>query len=385
LLLKEIATKYSHLKASLTVNLQFEEMFREIDDVNVIYDGIKDADLRKAFLQHIRSFITEWAEVYVRILPYSLSQTMLDTLVANGHIDKLKQMVVMIVENYRDHREAFIWVIKNLWEEPWVKELRLSYEKIVITLLHILDISFKEIENHRDTTENRKINKQIQTLLFKENALDDFLASSDHDTIERVYTLLSDIKDLDPAIKLHSRKRITERFPDFKVTGEEEKISVSRGLIVTAEKYMEKQKLLTQIMEEEVPMNQREIAFALSLGDLRENAEYKAAREKQDELNARVGKLKNEIERAQIFDKSTISTSKISFGTTATLVNEISGTEETYTILGPWESDPNISVISYLSPLGKKLLNHKVGERIAFVIHDRKFQYSVKSIKAASL
>jgi len=135
----------------------------------------------------------------------------------------------------------------------------------------------------------------------------------------------------------------------------------------------------------EVPANQKEIAYALSLGDLRENAEYKAAKEKQDELNSKVAKLKNEIERAQIFDKSTVNASKVSFGTVVHLANETESKDETYTILGPWESDPSSNVISYLSPLGKKLLNHKAGDRLSFSIHDRKFEYVLKSIKAAQL
>ena len=129
----------------------------------------------------------------------------------------------------------------------------------------------------------------------------------------------------------------------------------------------------------------KEIQKARELGDLRENAEYKAAKEKQDELNARVAKLKNEIERAQIFDKSTLNASKIAFGTVATLVNEATGATETYTILGPWESEPSQNVISYLSPLGKKLLNHKPGESLSFLIHERKFQYKVERIETVKL
>ena len=215
--------------------------------------------------------------------------------------------------------------------------------------------------------------------------LEHFLSESDVDTIERVYTLVSDVKDLDPAIKMQLRRRITERFPDFKITGDEEKTVVSRGLIVTAAKYEEKQKLLQEILEVEVPINQKEIAYALSLGDLRENAEYKAAKEKQDELNARVAKLKNEIERAQIFDKSGLSASKVSFGTVVSLKNELTNAPETYTILGPWESEPSLNIISYLSPLGKKLLNHKTGEHLSFMIHDRKFQYAVESIEVVKL
>jgi len=383
LFLKELATTYSFLKGAASAG--FTELFGEIEDPVLIYEGIKDGALRGSFLQHVRTFIPEWADVYVKIFPYSLNASMLDTLASSGQEPKLKKMVVDIIENYRDHREAFIWVVKNLREEEWFAELGFSYEKILITLVHILDISYKEIESHRDTTENRRINKQVQTILFSDNALETFLGDSQPETIERVYTLVSEVKDLDPAIKLKLRRRIAERWPDFKIPGEEEKTIVSRGLMVTADKYEEKQRVLQEILEIEVPMNQKEIAYALSLGDLRENAEYKAAKEKQDELNAKVAKLKNEIERAQIFDKSTLSAVKIAFGTIATLKNELSGDTEAYTILGPWESDPERNVISYLSPLGKKLQNHKPGERLSFTIHDRKFQYLVERIETVKL
>ena len=383
LLIKELAAKHKHLASALTP--QFSELFSSIEDPVSVYEGLKDSELRASYLDHIKTFVPDWAEVYVRLFPYSLSQGMVSILLNTGHVDSLQRMVIDIVENYKDHRDAFIWVVNNLLDKPWVQELKLSYEKILITLIHILDISFKEIENHRDTTENRKINKQVQQILFKEGTLEKFLNESGHDTIERVYTLLDDVKDLDPGVKLRLRKQIVEKFPDFKITGEAEKTIVSRGLMVTSEKFSEKQKLLQQIMEVEVPANQKEIAYALSLGDLRENAEYKAAKEKQDELNSKVAKLKNEIERAQIFDKSTVNATKVSFGTVVQLLNETDGKEETYTILGPWESDPSSNIISYLSPLGKKLLNHKAGDRLSFSIHERKFEYLLKSIKAAQL
>ena len=293
-------------------------------------------------------------------------------------------MALDIVANYRDHREAFIWVVKNLKDEDWFAELGLSYEKILITLVHILDISFKEIENHRDTTENRKIIKQVQSILFKDSALETFLLESSPDTIERVYTVVSDVKALDPAVKLSLRRKIMEKWPEFRFGAEEEKQVVSRGLIVTSEKYEEKQKLLTEILEVDVPANQKEIAYALSLGDLRENAEYKAAKEKQDELNAKVAKLKNEIERAQLFDKSTVSSQKVSFGTVVTLTNEISGEKEAYTILGPWESDPDNSIISYMSPFGNAIHNHREGETLTFTINEREYNYTIKTITAAT-
>lgn len=380
LFLKELTTKYPRFKNTTTVS--FAELMEQCDDIVYIYANMKDSTLKSALLVHIKTFLLDWADIYVRLFPYALSKHMIEVLIDAGEVERLQAMAISIIENYRDHREAFIWIVKNLWDEDWFKELKLSYDKILFTLIHILDITFKEIENHRDTTENRRINKQVDTILFKDGRLEAYVAEADTDTIERIYALMSDVKDLDPAVKLKLRKKITELHPDFKFNDSEEKAIVSRGLMVTASKYEEKTRLLAHIMEVDVPANQKEIAYALSLGDLRENSEYKAAKEKQDELNAKVAKLKNEIERSQIFDVTTITTSKISFSTEVLLANETEGTDETYIILGPWESDPTNKIISYLSPLGKRLLNHKVGDSLVFAIHDRKFSYKVKAIKA---
>lgn len=200
----------------------------------------------------------------------------------------------------------------------------------------------------------------------------------------RIFTLAEDVKDLDPADKLKLRNRILDKYPDFKFFGAAvEKDTITRTLVVTAAKYDEKQKQLERIMTEDIPANSREIAFALSLGDLRENAEYKAAKEKQEILNSTVTKLKNEIERAQLFDPAAVNASRVSFGTVVTLYNEANNADEAYTILGPWESDPDNKVISYLSPFGNSLMNKRIGEKFSFAINDEKVTYTVKSITAA--
>jgi transcription elongation factor GreA len=378
LFLKEIAAAYPHFSSA--AGASFAEMFAEIEDPYTLYDLIKDGTLKKDYLANIKNFVPGWTEVYVRLFPSCRSPEILAQLEVSGHIDKLKSMVLNIIENYKDYREAFVWVIRNLKSQPWFTEIGLPQDKILINLIHILDITYKEMENHRDTTENRKINKQVQNILFKEGELKTFLGQASAETIERIFVLVGEVKDLDPAIKLDMRREVSRRFPDFKFGNEEEKTIVSRGLIVTPAKFEEKNRLLQQILEVEVPINQKEIAYALSLGDLRENAEYKAAKEKQDELNSKVAKLKNEIERAQLFDKTSINTTKVSFGTIVRLRNEISQQPESYTILGPWESDPVANVISYLSPLGKKLFNHKIGDKLDFFIHEREFKYVVEEI-----
>ncbi|HAW85097.1 MAG: transcription elongation factor GreA [Spirochaetes bacterium GWD1_61_31] len=382
LFLVEISSNYPQLKN--LVSTSFMDLYNSCQDIVSVYINIKDSSLKAALLQHIKNLIPNWPEIYIKLFPWSLSQSMVDILLDAGEIDRLRAMIQYTADNYRDHRELFIWIVKNLWEEEWVKSIRLPYDKILLILIHILDITYKEIENHRDTTENKKFNKQVYNLLFRDKRLDDYLINeADRDTIERIYALIADIKDLDSALKLALRKKIQEKYADFKFN-DEEKSMVSRGLMVTGRKYEEKNQMLGHILNVEVSANQAEIAYALSLGDLRENAEYKAAKEKQDELNAKVGKLKNEIERAQIFDTNNIATNKISFGTEVQLRNNLEKTDEIYIILGPWESDPTHHIISYLSPLGKRLLNHKTGETLDFIIHERKFSYTVTNIKAAT-
>lgn len=382
LLVKELSGRYPRLQQHVT--MRFADLFVQIKDSIVpIYLSLKDTELRNQFIQNIKTFVSNWPDIYIQLLPYARSAKMLDALESAGQEEKLKRMAMYVVENYKDMREAFIWLAKDLKDKPWLKELGIVREKIILTLLHILDITFKEIDSHKDTTENRKINRLVQNILFKEKDLEEFLDEAPQQVTERVYSMLADIKEVDPAIKLDLKKKIGERYPNIKFYDGNERLTVSRGLMVTAAKYEEKKHLLGHIMEVDVPANQKEIAFALSLGDLRENAEYKAAKEKQDELNSKVGKLKNELDRAQIIGPESVDASGISFGTKLTLKNLVSGEEEVFTILGPWESDPENQVISYLSPLGKHLLNHKAGETLNFTINERKFSYKVLKIAKA--
>jgi transcription elongation factor GreA len=297
-------------------------------------------------------------------------------------------MIRECFDNYRDYREAVVWFLKNEKKQERFASAGITEEKKIITLIYILDITYRDIDNHRDTTENRKINKNVYTLLFKDGFLENYIKDADRDTMLRIYTLIVDVKDLDPADKLKLRGIIQERDPEIKFAGDAEK-KVSRGLMVTAAKYEEKQRQLTRIMDEEVPANSKEIAFALSLGDLRENAEYKAAKEKQELLNSTVAKLKEEIERAQIFDPAVVNTEKVSFGTKVVLLNKETGEETGYSILGPWESDPENHIISYLSPFGSAILNKRPGEEFEWSFDKSKDavieKYTIKEVAKVSL
>jgi len=110
----------------------------------------------------------------------------------------------------------------------------------------------------------------------------------------------------------------------------------------------------------------------------------KLQRKGKTNSNAKSGQTqKAKLDRAQIIDSDQVDSTSISFGTKIALKNLITGEDEFFTILGPWESDPEHQVISYLSPLGKHLLNHKTGEKLNFTINERKFSYEVVKVEKA--
>lgn len=385
LVVRRISTEHPHL--AQPIQYTFDQLFAEVENPQEMYLALKDTKktfLKKDYLTCIKTLLPNWDDIYIQLFPTVLQQEIIDTLVSAGHADKVKQLAINTFENYKDFREAAIFFFKESQDEEWFKETNISYEKQLITMIHIIDVTYREIENHCDTTENKKINRQIQVLLFKNDTLLNYLLSNDVDTITRLYTLVDDVKDLDPVIKMNMRNRIVEKNPGFKFYGTEEKTVTTKGLMVTNKMYDLKQKELEHIMSVEVPANSKEIGEAIEKGDLRENAEYKAARERQAQLNATVTRLQDEIDRAKIFDPTTITTSRVSFGTTVSLTNNETKENEVYTILGPWESDPDNKIISYMSPFGNAILNSKEGESLSFIINEREFSYTVLSIKAAN-
>jgi len=382
LLIKELAVKYTHLSSALTVN--FAHIFSGIKDVPAIFKTLKDAKFKEAFLHNVKLFVNEWPQIYTKLFPYALMPSIVAHLEREGHAGKLTSMCAECFDNFRENREAVLWLYKNSRDTDWFKAANINYEKQLITLIHILDISYRDIENHKDTVENRKINKLVYNILFKDGSLAEFLDNADEDTIIRIFTFINDVKDLDPQDKHNLRSKILDKRPDFKFFDVAEK-KVSRGLMVTQAMFEEKKKQLTHIMEEEVPLNSKEIEYALSLGDLRENAEYKAAKEKQEQLNSQIARLKEDIERAQLFDPNSVNTSRVSFGTNVVLQNESAGRQEEYTILGPWESDPNNNIISYLSPFGSAILNKTAGEKFEFSRNEERVFYLVERITPAQI
>jgi transcription elongation GreA/GreB family factor len=135
-----------------------------------------------------------------------------------------------------------------------------------------------------------------------------------------------------------------------------------------------------ELVQKSIPANSKEIAIARSYGDLRENHEYKAAKEMQKILMRRKSELESQLVRARGSDFANPRTDVVSIGTVVAVTDLDQQSPEAYTILGAWDSDPDKGVISYLTPVAQAFLNHKATDEVEVPGDGSKKRYRIESI-----
>jgi transcription elongation factor GreA len=133
---------------------------------------------------------------------------------------------------------------------------------------------------------------------------------------------------------------------------------------MTAEGLARLEEELKQLKAEVRPAIIRALAEARSHGDLSENAEYHAARERQSFVEGRIAELENIVAAAEVIDVSRLSGDQVKFGARVTLIDEETEEQKTYRIVGAYEADMKEGSISISSPLAKALIGRKVGESV---------------------
>ena len=138
-----------------------------------------------------------------------------------------------------------------------------------------------------------------------------------------------------------------------------------------------------EVVKVKIPENTKEIAIARSYGDLSENFEFKAAKQMQSVLMRRKAELEVMLHDARGTAFENPDTTRVSIGTIVTLRNAETNNEETYTILGAWDGDPDRHIISYQTAIGQALLGHEVGETVALNTEHDTAQVTIVSIEPA--
>jgi transcription elongation GreA/GreB family factor len=165
---------------------------------------------------------------------------------------------------------------------------------------------------------------------------------------------------------------IIKLYPDVQamVVGTEKGAAPESKIIVSWTSLKRREAELEDLDRNQIPQNSKDIGIARGYGDLRENHEFKAAKEMQTILARRKAELEQLLARAQGTDFANPDTSKVTLGTKVALKDVATGETQSYTLLGAWDGDPAKGIISYQTAVARALLNHAVGEKIELSTDD---------------
>jgi transcription elongation GreA/GreB family factor len=217
-----------------------------------------------------------------------------------------------------------------------------------------------------ESAEYKSTTKRLRDQLFNDDALiTELLAAAPPDVIRahaRALLASSAFEELD---RRSLMARLVKEFPFV------QELLVSRTakeapLIVSWPSLRRRQAELEDLVQKRIPQNSREISEARSYGDLRENFEYKAAKDTQKVLMRRRAELEVLLSRSQGTDFAEAKTDTVNIGTTVVATDLGTGKQLTYHVLGAWDSDPARGIISYPAGLAQVLLNKPAGETVEF-------------------
>jgi transcription elongation GreA/GreB family factor len=280
------------------------------------------------------------------------------------------------VHNQTAGLELLCWVCRNVSSPasrrayPWLDALQTPS----LLLAVVEGIEFAP---------NKSASKKLRDVLFQEGELvADLLSAADTETVRNLARLMLSSSAFDELDRRSLMAPVVQEHPfvqDFLVS----KTVKEQPLIVSWASYRKRQAELEDLVQKKIPQNSKEIGQARSYGDLRENFEFKAAKDTQKLLMRRRAELEILLSRAQATDFADAKTDIVSIGTSVTVTDLGTTRSLTYHILGAWDSDPARNIISYPAALAQALLNKKSGDTIEAAGESRPQKLRIDRIEKA--
>jgi len=328
---------------------------------------------RHALESFKKSLIDKWPEALLGALNQvsaRLAGEVTHALIAGGKWESLKELLARLISQHAASSELLLWLAKERSD---------SFADILGPEVFRAMLSSME----RDQFNEKRSNKLRDFILDDQTLLVELIGSADLEVIKDLTRALQLSPCFDDMDKRSLLARIVKSYPAVQtmISGEQSKSEKADTALVVSWDSLERRKNeYAQLVQKAIPANSKEIAVARSYGDLRENHEYKAAKEMQKILMRRKGELEAQIVRARGSDFANPRTDVVSIGDTVSVTDLERQHAESFTILGAWDSDPDKGIISYLAAVGQALLNAKPGQEVEVPVEGGKRRYRVESI-----
>ncbi len=346
-----------------------KDLMSLVQNINPISDLVRSIEVlafQKRTMQLIHKHRKDWREIFLDLL-FTVESNLLRDFLLHELEDKTEDLTTKLnslLIQPLSHPDVFVWyfqkVIDGKAKLPFsdTKGQNLFFEGLLVLLDHL-----EQKPNYRDL-----LKKIIGLLTAQRYKI--VRAIMQQSSIEEVkeYLLLStkcqSLTDHDIKI-LHSLAEVVH--PSLARLRKEKTPSTSEDNIIwtTQEGYQRTHQRIQQIATSDTVKNAREIEAARALGDLRENAEFKAALEKRDRLQSELKFLSDQIARARILTPEDVPADEVGVGSIVHC-KDSKGSHLRFTLLGPWDADPESHILSFQSKLAQVMKGKTVGETFDF-------------------
>lgn len=270
---------------------------------------------------------------------------------------------------------VLIWVIKNRESKKYAKIVKpLVTHRLLAAILYAIDAEALQ------ATTNRRI-PLGEVLSDDAELISDLLDDANFEIASDLAQSLLLNQGFEPLTKKSLLARFIKLYPKIQsLIDKDAKAEASEQLVVSKESYERLQAELQEIIKVKMPAIKEAVNIAKEHGDLKENSEYKMAKQDQTTLLARKGQLEIDLTRARVTDFTDASKTLVSVGSIVEVRQGDAKKTVRYSILGAWDSNPDKNILSYKTPLAQALLGKKVGDSVETDIGGSKETWTVKSL-----
>jgi len=374
--IEEIATRNQRLNPSQAIELLVsrDELCAKLPELNKGPIGLPDLlreheqrlgeiishvpanKQRRVLVEFPQTFPGDWVTRLIVILQFAgfrLIGEIAKILVEHGQTEELHQTLNRTIKEHSISSEALYWLCKERGAGAFADLI--DYE--------LMTSIFSALERDQ-FNESRRGSRLHDLLIDDRDLVSDLMINA---PLAQARDLMRRMM-LTPAIEELNKRSLMARMikthPELQsmLTGDSE--DREAALIVSWTSLQKRKEEYDDLITRKIPENTKEIGIARSYGDLRENFEFKAAKEMQTVLMRRKAELEDMLARARGSNFENADTSQVSIGTKVTLRENSSGETLEYKILGAWDSAPEQHVVSYQTAIGQALLGKKPGETV---------------------
>jgi transcription elongation GreA/GreB family factor/RNA binding exosome subunit len=313
-----------------------------------------------------------WVDVFRSALNFvsaKLAREIAAVLIENGQLALLKETLAKHINQHTASTELLLWFGRER-NEDFVDILGPEVFRAMLTSME------------RDQFQEKRSNRLRDFILEDQALIVELTSTADIEVVKDLTRALKLSPVFDDMDKRSLLARLVKAHPAVQSLVSGEQTKQEAGLLVSWESLERRRAEYQELVEKKIPANSKEIAIARSYGDLRENHEYKAAKEMQKILMRQKEDLEAALNRARGQDFANASTEVVGPGTIVQVADPATNQTETFTILGAWDSDPDHGIISYLTPIAMALVNRKVGDEVEFELHGSKRRQRIEKIAA---